>query len=281
MPDSSPLTIGFSPCPNDTFIFHALVSGRVAGAPPLAPPRLEDVETLNHWALEERLDITKLSFHALGHVLDKYVLLDAGAALGRGCGPLLVSTDSGRPVAEMKRIAVPGAYTTAAMLMRLCYPDAPAFETMRFERIMPAVAAGEVDAGVIIHESRFTYQTHGLRLVRDLGAWWEEEIGAPIPLGGIAVRRDLGADTARAVERAIRESLEQAHRDPSAAAAYIKTHAQEIDDAVIAAHIDLYVNDFSLSLGPDGRRAVTTFLNMGVAQGIFSCNPDEAFVSRR
>jgi len=271
------LSLAFSPCPNDTFIFHALVTGRLASVPPLAPPVLDDVETLNRWALEARMDVTKLSFHALGHVLDKYVLLDAGAALGRGCGPLLVCREP-RPVGEMRAIAVPGAHTTAAMLMRLCYPEAPPFTVMRFDRIMPAVASGEIDAGVIIHESRFTYQRHGLVLARDLGAWWEDETGCPIPLGGIAARRTLASGLAHAVDEALGRSVRHALARPGDSRAYVKRHAQELDDAVIDEHIKLYVNDFSVSLGEEGRRAVRLFLEMGAERGIFSCNPGDVFL---
>lgn len=265
------LSIGFSPCPNDTFIFHALVSG---AAPPqgfsLMPEMLADVETLNQWALAGRLDVTKLSFHALGHVLDEYVLLSAGAALGRGCGPLLVTRSDFTPEDLIRQtIAVPGRFTTAAMLLKLCLPACQTIVAMPFDQIMPALVAGEVGAGVIIHESRFTYQRHGLHLYADLGTWWEKTTGCPIPLGGIAARRTLGNETIAALEAAIRASLQSAWQQPSTARDYIKAHAQELDDQVIADHIDLYVNDFSLDLGRAGRAAVREFMCRGQAAGIF------------
>lgn len=264
-----PLSLGFSPCPNDTFIFHALVHGQVADAPAFAPVLLEDVETLNTWALAGKLAVTKLSFHALGHVLDRYLLLTAGAALGRGCGPLLVAR---RPLPPEElpglRIAIPGKLTTAALLLRLFAPTGAEPVVMRFDRIMPAVAAGEVDAGVIIHESRFTYQQHGLHLVRDLGAWWEETTGHPIPLGGIAVKRELGRERILAVEAAIRQSLRQARQAPERAMPYIRRHAGELADPVIRDHINLYVNDFSLNLGSEGRAAIGEFLLRARSAGI-------------
>ncbi|MDZ7640826.1 MAG: 1,4-dihydroxy-6-naphthoate synthase [Desulfurivibrio sp.] len=269
MSDDNLLTLGFSPCPNDTFIFHALVHGLVEQAPPLAPPCLEDVETLNHWALEGRLAITKLSFHALGHVLDKYTLLTAGAALGRGCGPLLVARRPLEPAALVaKRVAVPGRYTTAALLLGLFAPHCQRPLVLRFDQIMPALARGEIDAGVIIHESRFTYREHGLVLLADLGAWWEESSGLPIPLGGIAARRELGSSRLTAIEAAIRRSVELAWAAPERAMPYIRRHAGELDDAVVRAHIELYVNDFSQTLGEQGQAAIAEFWRRGRQAGL-------------
>jgi len=264
------LTLGFSPCPNDTYIFHALVHGLV----PLdqisfAPPVLEDVETLNSWALEGRLDVTKLSFHALGYVLDKYVALTAGAALGRGCGPLLVARPDSSLDLERAAIAIPGAYTTAAMLLRLYAPKAANLSVMRFDEIMPAIAAGRVDAGVIIHESRFTYQDQGLAAVQDLGQWWEDRTGLPIPLGCIAVRRSIPAGKKIEADRAICASLQWAREHPDACMDYIRAYAQEMKDEVLQSHIGLYVNDFSLDIGPEGRAAVAEFLRRGREAGIF------------
>ncbi|MBA3015797.1 MAG: 1,4-dihydroxy-6-naphthoate synthase [Proteobacteria bacterium] len=275
MTAQQPLSLGFSPCPNDTFIFHALVSGLIPTPGFLIqPPVLADVESLNQWAMKAKLDITKLSFHALGHVLDQYTLLMAGAALGRGCGPLLISRDEIDPSKLTKQtIAVPGHFTTAAMLLRLCYPECQTLIAMRFDQIMPAVAAGDVSAGVIIHESRFTYPRYGLRLVTDLGSWWEKTTGHPIPLGGIAVRRSLGHKLIAALETAIRNSLRSAHANPAQASLYIRNHAQEIDDQVTANHIALYVNDFSLDLGQEGIAAVRDFLTRGFNAGIFPHSP--------
>ena len=271
------LSLGFSPCPNDTFIFHALVHrqheqhGQVCvELPNFGEIALADVETLNEWALAGRLDVTKLSFHALGHVLDQYVLLMAGSALGRGCGPLLVGREN-FSVATLPRltIAIPGKYTTAALLLRLYSPVALTTRMMRFDEIMPAIVAGEVDAGVIIHESRFTFQEHGLLLLQDLGAWWEQETGFPIPLGGIVAKRALGKEKIQAIDRCIRASVASAFASPEAGIDYIRQHAQELDDKVIKAHIGLYVNPFALDLGAEGVGAVREFLKRGRQLGVF------------
>lgn len=264
------LSIGFSPCPNDTYIFCALVHDKI----PLpgitfAPPVLDDVETLNSWAMQGRLDVTKLSFHALGHVLDDYIMLAAGAALGRGCGPLLVSRAGFSPDLGTAKIAVPGTYTTAALLLKLYAPQAADLQVMRFEEIMPAVREGKVDAGVIIHESRFTYRGYGLAALQDLGQWWEELTGLPIPLGCIAIRRDFSAAIIREVEWAIRQSLQWANANPRECMSYIRGHAQEMEENVLQSHIDLYVNDFSLDIGGEGIAAVEELFRRGRAAGIF------------
>lgn len=269
--ESSRLTLGFSPCPNDTFIFHGLVHGLGGdGLPAFGDPVLADVETLNEWALAGRLDVTKLSFHALGHVLDQYVLLMSGSALGRGCGPLLVAGKKFAPQ-ELSRltIAIPGAYTTAAMLLRMYAPVPLKTKMMRFDKIMPSIVAGEVDAGVIIHESRFTFQEHGLLLLQDLGVWWEQMTSFPIPLGGIVAKRSLGKEKIQAIDRAIRASVASAFAGPEACMPYIRRHAQELDDTVIKDHIGLYVNPFSLDLGEEGVGAVREFLARGRQCGVF------------
>lgn len=264
------LTIGYSPCPNDTFLFYALMHDRV----PLerisfAPPVLDDVETLNRRALRGILDVTKLSFHALGHVLDRYEMLSAGAALGRGCGPLLVARPgAGRDVSRAA-IAIPGEYTTAALLLRLFLPEAGNLRVMRFEQIVGAVERGEVDYGVIIHESRFTYAEHGLACLRDLGQWWEETTGLPVPLGCIAARRTLGQGVVREIDRALRASVQWARANPERCMDYIRQYAQEMDEGVLRSHIGLYVNDFTLDIGEEGRAAVTELLRRGRAAGIF------------
>ena len=264
-------SIGFSPCPNDTFIFCGLVQGHIPlSGLSLQPERLEDVETLNEWALEERLDITKLSFHAFGLVRDRYMLLHSGAALGRGCGPLLVAGRNFNPadLAEMT-VAVPGKYTTAAILLKLYAPGLKNVVMMRFDEIMPAIEAGRVDCGVIIHESRFTYAARGLVLVEDLGAWWETTSGYPIPLGGIAVKRSLDPDQIREIDRAIKASIIWAQENRPLCWPYIKEHAQELEDSVIDDHIGLYVNTFSEDLGEEGMAAVEFFLEKGRQVGIF------------
>ncbi|MHB1013676.1 MAG: 1,4-dihydroxy-6-naphthoate synthase [Desulfurivibrionaceae bacterium] len=265
------LTLGFSPCPNDTFIFHALVHGQACGGSlSFAEPTLADVETLNEWALAGRLDVSKLSFHALGHVLDRYVLLMAGSALGRGCGPLLVAGENFSAAALPRlTIAIPGSYTTAALLLRMYSPVALKTRVMRFDQIMPAIVAGEVDAGVIIHESRFTFQAHGLLLLQDLGAWWEQETGFPIPLGGIVAKRSLGKEKIQAIDRCVRASVSAGFARPEAGMPYIRQHAQELDDKVIKDHIGLYVNPFSVDLGEEGIGAVQEFLARGRRLGVF------------
>lgn len=263
------LTLGYSPCPNDTFIFHALVHGLVPTAGFTVRERLEDVETLNRLALAGVLDLTKVSCHALGHLRQHYVLLHSGGALGRGCGPLVIARQpTGMAALRGRRIAIPGTLTTANLLLQLSGEGYDQVVPMPFDQIMPALRSGTVEAGVIIHESRFTYRDAGFHAVQDLGAWWEAETGLPIPLGGILARRDLGAATIAAVDAAIRASLEHARSTPGVARAYIRAHAQELDDAVIDAHIALYVNDFSLDLGTAGRHAVETLLARAEARGL-------------
>lgn len=265
------LTLGYSPCPNDTFIFHALIHGLVGVAGlDLTGPVLADVETLNEWALSGRLDVTKISCHALGHVLAEYQLLNAGAALGRGCGPLLVAREPLSPEElSTRRLAIPGRLTTAALLLKLFAPSCTNLVPMRFDLIMPAIVEGRVDAGVIIHESRFTYPQHGLLCLRDLGAWWEEESGSPIPLGCIVARRSLGPEQLALLERLIRASVRHAFADPASSRDYIRSHARELDDRVITEHIGLYVNPFSLDLGDAGRVAITRLLARGREAGVF------------
>ncbi|MHB8709521.1 MAG: 1,4-dihydroxy-6-naphthoate synthase [Desulfuromonadales bacterium] len=264
-----PLTLGYSPCPNDTFIFHALVHGLVPTPGVTVHERLEDVETLNRLALDGVLDLTKVSYHALGHLRGRYALLRSGGALGRGCGPLVIAPQATTMAAlRGQRIAIPGRLTTANLLLQLYGEGFAEVVPLPFDRIMPALQAGEAAAGVIIHESRFTYQAAGFHAVQDLGAWWEMETGLPIPLGGILARRDLGTEAIRTVDTAIRASLEYARAHPDATRAYIRAHAQELDDTVTEAHIKLYVNDFSLDLGTEGARAVETLLARAEARGL-------------
>ncbi len=270
------VTLGFSPCPNDTFIFHALVHGRVKSGIKFEDPFLEDVETLNSWAIQGRLDVSKLSFHVLGHVLNEYCILQAGSALGRGCGPLLVAKkEIDLAQGAVLKIAIPGKYTTAAMLFQMYAPQCINLVEMRFEQIMESVARGEVDAGVIIHESRFTYAEQGLISLQDLGEWWEHTSGLPIPLGCIAVKRELGAETISRINKAIRQSLEFANANPKISLPYIRQFAQEMDENVMQEHIKLYVNDFSLNLGNEGLQAVTRFLDYGRQAGILPKNNKE------
>lgn len=261
--------MGFSPCPNDTFIFHALIKGLVKEEGLTFSERLLDVEQLNQLALAAALDVSKVSFHLYGHIRDNYTLLPAGAALGRGCGPLLVSRDD-CSVGSLrnKPVALPGRYTTAALLLRLFAPQLDNLIYMPFDRIIPAVAAGVVSAGVIIHESRFTFREHGLQQLADLGLWWESDSGCPIPLGGIVARKSLGDELIAVVSRLIGESIAHAQADPLAPREYIRAHSQEMSAEVCAAHIGLYVNDFSRDLGEEGRRAVKVLMERGEAAGL-------------
>lgn len=263
------LTLGFSPCPNDTFIFHALVKGLVKDPQLNFSERLLDVEQLNQLALAAILDVSKVSFHLYGHIRGNYTLLPTGAALGRGCGPLLVSRDACSVDAlRNKPVALPGRYTTAALLLRLFAPQLDNLVYLPFDRIMPLVASGEVSAGVIIHEARFTFREYGLQQLVDLGLWWEHETGCPIPLGGIVARKSLGDELITTVGRLIGESIAHAFANPDAPCAYIREHAQEMSAEVCAAHIGLYVNDFSLSIGEEGRRAVAVLMERGESAGL-------------
>ncbi len=271
------LTLGYSPCPNDTFIFHALVHGVVQAPGMHFAERLEDVETLNRLAAAAELDVTKISYGAAPALLRDYVLLRSGGALGRGCGPLIVARE---PFGEWdrKRIAIPGRNTTANLLLRLFAPDAaPGMERV-YSDIMPAVARGEVDAGLIIHESRFTYPQHGLVKVVDLGEWWEQTTGLPIPLGGIMARRALGDDAVRAIDDAVRRSVEHAFAHPGASRPYVRAHAQEMDDAVTQQHIDLYVNRFSVDVGDQGERAIRELFARAAAVGIVPADHPAPFL---
>jgi 1,4-dihydroxy-6-naphthoate synthase len=263
------LTLGYSPCPNDTFIFHALVHGLVPLPGITVHERLEDVETLNRLALAGTLDLTKISYHAFGHLRRDYALLRSGGALGRGCGPLVVARAATTMAGLRGRtIAIPGQLTTANLLLQLHGAGYDQLRILPFHQIVDAVASGEVAAGVIIHESRFTYQQHKLVQVEDLGAWWEDETGLPIPLGGILAKRSLGDELIDRIDAALAASVRYAFEHPAAACAYIKAHAQELDDRVIARHIELYVNEFSLDLGDTGVRAVEELLRRATVQGL-------------
>ena len=263
------LSLGYSPCPNDTFIFYGLIHGKVSCPEVEFIEQLEDVETLNQLALEGQLDLTKISYHALGHLREDYVLLHSGGALGRGCGPLVIAKGA-TTMAQLrgKKIAIPGQFTTANLLLQLYSDGYEDVLILPFDKIMGAIEQGEADAGVIIHESRFTYRQHGLKKVLDLGEWWEQESGYPIPLGGILAKRALGTKLIQQIDSALRKSIQYAYSHPQEPQSYIKQHAQELDDAVIRNHIELYVNDFSLDLGEEGIQAVTCLLNRAEERGI-------------
>ncbi|HYS79659.1 MAG TPA: 1,4-dihydroxy-6-naphthoate synthase [Anaeromyxobacteraceae bacterium] len=257
------LALGFSPCPNDTFIFDALVNGRVDTGALRFEPVLEDVETLNRWALQGRLDVTKISYGALPLVAKDYLLLDSGGAMGRGVGPLLVARpDRAALRPETATVAIPGEHTTAHLLFSLAYPEVVRKRFIPFSEIEEAVRGGAVDAGVLIHEGRFTYQAKGLVKLVDLGEHWEAVTGSPIPLGGIVARRSLGAQVAREVDRLIRESVEQALGAYPRITDYVERHAQELDPAVMRRHVELYVNDFSVGMGDAGRSAVRRLIEV-------------------
>jgi 1,4-dihydroxy-6-naphthoate synthase len=249
-------SLGFSPCPNDTFIFDALVNKKIDTEGIDFTVELEDVQTLNRWAMEGKLDISKISYGVLP-LLEQYELLDAGGALGKGVGPLLIAR---QPLAlteiDSCRIAIPGEQTTAHLLFSLAFPEARNKQFMVFSGIEEAVRSGVVDCGVIIHENRFTYQQKGLVKLIDLGEFWEKETGVPIPLGGIVVKRSLGKDLPQTINGLIRKSLEYAFERYPELPDYVKGHAQEMDERVMRQHIDLYVNNYSLSLGEDGEKAI-------------------------
>jgi 1,4-dihydroxy-6-naphthoate synthase len=268
-----PLRLAYSPCPNDTFIFHAWVQGFLPDAPPVQE-RLEDIDTLNRLASLEEADVIKVSFFAFAHLRERYALLHSGGALGRGCGPLIVArkdsplrpADAAGGMASLAdalgrvRVAIPGELTTAALLSGLFAGGVRQRVVMPFDRIMPAVAAGEVDAGVIIHEGRFTFGFYGLRRLVDLGEWWESTTGFALPLGAIAVSRVLDVEVQRRVERAVFESVSYAREHPDASREYVAAHSQEIDPVVCQAHIDLYVNEATLDYGREGEEAIERLL---------------------
>jgi 1,4-dihydroxy-6-naphthoate synthase len=253
------LSLGYSPCPNDTFIFYALAHKKVRGSVEFSET-LRDVETLNRMARRSELDVTKVSFNAFGHLREDYCLLCSGSALGRGCGPLIVAKKKiNDPELPEKTIAIPGKMTTAYLLLQLFNPGITKVVEMPFDRIMNAVSLGIVDAGLIIHEGRFTFPTYDLVQLVDLGEWWERETGLPIPLGGIVAKRSLGTDVIKVVDRMLKKSVEFAIANREMTRGYIKEHAQELDDEVIDQHIGLYVNDYTLDIG-DGVAAVEELL---------------------
>ena len=259
------LTIGFSPCPNDTFIFDALVNGKIDTQGLEFDAVLEDVETLNQWALEGKLDITKLSFPAFFRSLKNYALMDSGSALGNGVGPLLIAAN---PMAKEaneineKKILLPGINTTAHLLFNFAFPEAKNKSFGIFSGIEDNILTGKADLGVIIHENRFTYQDKGLFKVLDLGEYWENKMKSPIPLGGIAIKRTIEKEKASLVEKLIRESLEFAFSNYPKVTSYVKAHSQSMSEEVMRKHIDLYVNQHSISLGESGRKAILTLFEV-------------------
>jgi 1,4-dihydroxy-6-naphthoate synthase len=268
---SAVLSLGFSPCPNDCFMFDAIVNRRIDLEGLEFDVRLADVEALNKSAFAGDADVTKLSYHAYAFCVDNYVLLDSGSALGRNCGPLLISK---RAVARAEvaagdlSIAIPGKYTTANFLLGLAFPRAQRKTELVFSAIEPALLDEQFDAGLIIHENRFTYEAKGLKKIIDLGEYWEEETGAPIPLGGIVIKRSLPDEVKRRVNRVVRRSVEFAFAHRNASLDYVRAHAQEMSEEVMYRHIDLYVNQYSIDLGSEGRRAVELLFARAAATGI-------------
>lgn len=264
----TPIDIGYSPCPNDTSIFHAMIHGAVDTMGLSFTPHLYDVEELNQKAFEGLFPVTKLSFFAWLRLEKTYALLDSGAALGRGCGPLLVGKKGTLP-GKGARIAVPGLYTTAHLLLKLFDSSLENVTVARFDTILAGVREGRYDAGVIIHEGRFVYHNYGLSKIVDLGEWWEQETGAPIPLGCIAARKDPQTLSLKPrIESVLRESVRYSMKHKAASRSYVKEHAQELDDTVIDSHIDLYVNRFTLSLGEEGALAVQKLKEMAACRNL-------------
>ena len=267
------LSLGFSTCPNDTFMFDALVNGRIDQDEFEFDLTLADILHLNRSAVAGQFDIVKLSYNTYGMVKDDYELLTAGSAMGVGCGPLLIAKE---PISiqglvdKNAEIAIPGKNTTANLLLSFFAPELENRKEMLFHEVMPAVLSGKADAGLIIHENRFTYQDEGLVCLQDLGAYWEDETKLPIPLGAICVRKSLGEEVIKKIDALLNQSIAYAFANPEASKSYIKTHAQELSDEVTQAHIKLYVNDFSLDMGDKGRAAVKKLLSVGADMGLYS-----------
>jgi 1,4-dihydroxy-6-naphthoate synthase len=265
------LSLGFSPCPNDCFMFDAIVNQRIDLEGLDFSVRLADVEALNQAAFAGDADVTKLSYHAYAYCTGDYVLLDAGSALGRNCGPLLISKRTIAPEEVASgdlRIAIPGKFTTANFLLGLAFPNAQDKTPLLFSEIESALLEERFDAGLIIHENRFTYEKKGLKKIIDLGEYWEGETGAPIPLGGMVIKRALADELKRRVDRVLRRSVEYAFAHRAASLDYVRAHAQEMSEDVMYRHIDLYVNEYSVDLGAEGRRAVELLFARAAASGI-------------
>ena len=261
------LTLGFSPCPNDTFIFDALIHHKIDTEGLEFEVCFDDVETLNQKAFRGALDITKLSFHAFAYAYEQYALLDAGSALGFGVGPLLISKDESLIAKKENldpslKVGIPGRFTTANFLLGIAYPQLINKQEMVFSEIEASLQENKISLGLIIHENRFTYADKGLHKIMDLGSYWEQLTGCAIPLGGIVINRDLPAKVKEKVNRLIRKSVEFAFANPKSGLAFIKQHAQEMSEEVMYKHIGLYVNDYSIDLGREGRKAIDVLFNM-------------------
>ena len=280
------LTLGFSPCPNDTFIFDALIHGKIDTEGLTFDVLFDDVETLNQKALRGELDITKLSFHAFAYAVEKYALLNAGSALGFGVGPLLIGKKENFERIENQlltancnlRIGIPGKYTTANFLLGVAYPQLTNKKEMVFSEIEAALLNHEIDLGLIIHENRFTYQDKGLHQVVDLGSYWEQLTGCAIPLGGIVVNRRLDLSIQQKINRLIRKSIEFAFENPKSGIDFIRQHAQEMEEAVMYKHIALYVNKYSIDLGKEGKKAIDTLFEIALKNRIIPSTNKHLYV---
>ncbi|ALL04234.1 1,4-dihydroxy-6-naphthoate synthase [Pedobacter sp. PACM 27299] len=267
------LSLGFSPCPNDTFIFDALIHHKIDTEGLDFKVSFDDVETLNQKAMKGELHITKLSFHAFAYVYEQYALLDAGSALGFGVGPLLIAKNeylANHPdhINAELRVGIPGKYTTANFLLGIAFPHLVQKEEMVFSAIEQSLLTDQIDLGLIIHENRFTYMDKGLHKVMDLGNYWEQQTGCAIPLGGIVINRDLDQDIKEKVNRVLRKSVEYAFANPKSGIEFIKQHAQEMSEEVMYKHIDLYVNKYSIDLGTEGRKAIDVLFQMAQERGL-------------
>lgn len=280
------LTLGFSPCPNDTFIFDALIHHKIDTEGLTFEVSFDDVETLNQKALLGELDITKLSFHAFAYVVDQYALLHAGSALGFGVGPLLIckqenldrlNSELQAPSAECT-VGIPGKYTTANFLLGIAYPQLANKKEMVFNEIENALLSGKIDIGLIIHENRFTYQEKGLAKILDLGSYWEQLTGCAIPLGGIVINRKLDVSIQQKVDRLIRKSVEYAFANPKSGLDFIRKHAQEMKEEVMYKHIELYVNQYSIDLGKAGKKAIDTLFSKAKDAGIIPAFTESIYV---
>jgi 1,4-dihydroxy-6-naphthoate synthase len=278
--DFSKLTLGFSPCPNDTFIFDAMVHGKIDTEGIEFEVFMEDVEALNQRAFAGDIDVTKLSYHAFAHLTHHFALLNAGSALGNNCGPLLISGNiMTRDEITGARIAIPGKMTTANFLLGLAFPEAINKQTLLFSDIEDAVLRGDADAGLIIHENRFTYEQKGLVKIIDLGEFWESATGYPIPLGGIVVNRNIPRDVQKKIDRIMRRSVEYAFNNRESVMPFVRCYAQAMEDDVMMSHIGLYVNDFTIDLGDKGKGAVQYMMDVAVEKGLIQKVNDNLFIS--
>lgn len=273
------LSLAFSTCPNDTFIFDALVNGKIDTEGISFIPYLGDVEELNKQAFKGCADITKISYHAYAYISDDYRILNSGSALGRNNGPLLVSKRKIFPdEINSLRIAIPGKYTTANLLLGIAWPGAKNTKECLFSDIEQLVLNNEMDAGLLIHENRFTYHKRGLRKISDLGEFWDKLTGSPIPLGAIAIRRSLPDDVAMAVDRSLRRSIEFAFNKPESSFDYVKKYAVEMEKSVMTKHINLYVNNYTLGLGEDGKKAVRRLYSEATERSVIPEVRDDIFI---